>query len=168
MNIMVEQKQISDQEKLLINKQVKEELIEHLYQGCLPGTITGIVASVAIYLNYYGYTPFNLLNAWVVFFNLMMFSLSALFFLYKKYKEKFELITWERSYAVMMTGCAISWVPIIYLLPIDMTRQYLALVALFLATTGYSTGSIGLFSLCVVTLNIMLLPLIGWCLYKGG
>src|SRR4029077_18377 len=49
-----------------------------------------------------------------------------------------------------------------------MTRQYLALVALFLATTGYSTGSIGLFSLCVVTLNIMLLPLIGWCLYKGG
>lgn len=168
MDVSANQKYITDAERSLINKQVKEELIEHLYQGCLPGTISGIVASVAIYLDYYGYTPTYLLNMWVVFFNLMMVSLSALYFIRKKFKTKYSITAWEKSYSIMMAGCAISWVPIIYLLPDDMTRQYLALIALFLATTGYATGTIGQFSLCVITLNIMLLPLIAWSFYRGG
>jgi len=168
MDIVTERKQISEDERLSINKQVKEELVEHLYQGCLPGTITGIVASVAIYLDYYNYTPYLLLNSWVVTFNLMMLSLTGLFFLYKKFKSKFNMEVWERSYSLMMTGCALSWVPIIYLLPQDISRQYLALIALFLATTGYATGTIGQFKLCVATLIIMLVPLIAWSLYKGG
>jgi diguanylate cyclase (GGDEF)-like protein len=168
MAIVVEHKQISEQEKFLINKQVKEELVEHLYEGCLPGTISGMVASVAIYLDYYNHTPFYLLNSWTITFNLMMLSLTGLFFLYKKYKAKFDLSAWERSYSLMMTGCALSWVPIIYLLPLDISRQFLALIALFLATTGYATGTIGQFKLCVITLLIMLVPLIAWCLYSGG
>lgn len=168
MDIVADQKQISTEERSLINRQVKAELVEHLYQGCLPGTISGMVASVAIYLDYYGYTPFALLNSWVITFNLMMLSLTGLFLIYKKYKTKFDLDTWERAYSLMMIGCAISWVPIIYLLPKDISRQYLALIALFLATTGYATGSIGQFRLCVTTLNIMLLPLIAWCFHNGG
>lgn len=168
MDIVANQKQVSADERLLIKKQVKEELVEHLYQGCLPGTISGIAASVAIYLDYYGYTPAVLLNAWMIAFNLMMLSLTGLFFIYKKYKSMYQLDVWERAYAFMMTGCALSWVPIIYLLPHDISRQYLALIALFLATTGYATGSIGQFYLCIVTLNIMLLPLIAWCFFKGG
>lgn len=168
MDILADQKQITEAEKTLISKHVKEELIEHLYQGCLPGTISGMVASVAIYLDYYRYTPTNLLNMWVITFNLMMLSLTALYFSYKKFKPKYDLATWERGYSLMMIGCAISWVPIIYLLPDDLTRQFLALIALFLATTGYATGTIGQFTLCVVTLNIMLVPLIAYCIYKGG
>lgn len=168
MDIVAEHKHISEEDKSLINTQVKAELVEHLYQGCLPGTISGMVASIAIYLDYYGYTPFILLNAWMVTFNLMMVLLTGLFFVYKKYRAQYNSNTWERAYSLMMTGCALSWVPIIYLLPYDTTRQFLALIALFLATTGYATGSIGQFSLCLVTLNIMLLPLIAWCLVKGG
>lgn len=168
MDITTERKQISEDERLLINKQVKEELVEHLYEGCLPGTISGMVASVAIYLDYYRHTSFLLLNSWVVTFNLMMFSLTALFFIYKKYKSQYDNATWERCYSLMMTGCALAWMPIIYLLPQDISRQYLALIALFLATTGYATGTIGQFRLCVVTLLIMLVPLIALCLYKGG
>jgi diguanylate cyclase (GGDEF)-like protein len=165
---IVERKQISEEERIRINTQVREELVEHLYRGCLPGTITGMVASIAIYLDYYKFTSFLLLNSWVVTFNLMMLSLSGLFFIYKKFKTSYDLTVWERCYSFMMTGCALSWMPIIYLLPHDISRQYLALIALFLATTGYSTGTIGQFKLCVVTLLIMLLPLIGWCLYAGG
>ena len=168
MDILVDQKQITADEKTLIEKQVKEELIEHLYQGCLPGTITGMVVSAAIYLDYYRYTPTYLLNTWVIFFNIMMLSLTCLFYAYKKFKQKFTLPAWEKAYFVNMIGCAISWVPIIYLLPNDMTRQYLALIAFFLATTGYATGTIGQFSLCVITLNVMLLPLITWSFIQGG
>lgn len=168
MDIIADHKQITDDERQLINSQVKAELVEHLYQGCLPGTISGMVASAAIYLDYLGYTSHQLLNIWLVTFNLMMVMLSALFFLYKKYNNRLSQATWERSYSIMMVGCALSWVPIIYLLPNDATRQYLALIALFLATTGYATGTIGQFFLCVATLNIMLLPLIGWCLLRGG
>lgn len=168
MDIVSEHKQISADERALINRQVKEELVEHLYAGCLPGTISGIVASVAIYIDYYGYTPFLLLNAWVITFNLMMISLSALYICYKKIKPSYDILVWERSYSFMMTGCALSWVPIVYLFPHDVTRQYLALTALFLATTGYATGSIGQFKLCVISLVIMLCPLIAWCLHTGG
>lgn len=127
-----------------------------------------MVASVAIFLDYYGYTATNLLVTWIVFFNVMMLALTALYFVYTRYKSKFESIVWGWAYSITMTGCAIVWIPAILLLPEDKTREFLALLAFFLATAGYATGTIGQFRLCVVTLNIMLLPLIILCLIKGG
>lgn len=168
MDIIADQKHISNAEKISIDKQVKAELIDHLYQGCLPGTVSGIVVSIALFFDYYGYTPTNLLISWIIFFNIMMLSLTGLYFVYLKNKHKFSLTSWEWAYSIMMGGCAIAWVPSIFLLPSDMTRQYLMLIALFLATSGYATGTIGQFRLCLVTLNIMLLPLIIWCFIKGG
>lgn len=166
--IGVDQKQISMAERIEVNRQLKNELVDHLYQGCLPGTISGIVVSGAIFLDYYGHAPTSWLIAWMVFFLSMMMALTILYFLYVTYKNKFNLSIWESAYSVMMTGCAISWVPGIFLLPENTTRQYLALIAFFMATTGYATGTIGQFKLCVVTLNIMLVPLIVWCVIKGG
>lgn len=168
MDIVADQKQISQQEKNQINKQVKTELLDHLYQGCLPGTVSGIIVTVALFLDYYGYTPTYLLIAWILFFLFMMFSLTSLYFFYVNYKRLLNSNTWELLYSIMMVGCAVSWVPGIYLLPHDLTRQYLALLAFFMASTGYATGTIGQFSLCVITLNIMLVPLTLWCLSKGG
>lgn len=168
MNIDVDQKQITYKEKTQIAQQVKEELVEHLYQGCLPGTITGLVVSFALFLDYYHYSPTHLLIVWLVFFNFAMVALSALFFTYRKFKSYFTLNYWEWAYSAMMSLCAVAWVPAIFLLPADYARQYLALLAYFMATTGYSTGSIGQFRLCVVTLNIMLIPLMIWCFLRGG
>lgn len=167
-DIFTDDKQISQEEKLQIQKQVQEDLVEHLYHGCLPGTIVGIVVSAFLFFDYYGYTPTNLLIGWVVVFNFMMVALSALYFFYINYKTRLSMDAWEWAYSFMMTGCAISWLPIIYLLPPELTRQYLALLAYFLASTGYSTGSIGQFRLCVVTLIILLVPLAIWSFIKGG
>lgn len=168
MDITVDQKQISNAERAQISRQVNADLVDHLYRGCLPGTISGILASIVLFLDYYGYTSTRLLIAWIVLFNFMMVSLTLLYFFFLKYKESFSLITWEWLYSLMMVGCALSWVPAIYLIPADTTRQYLALIAVFLATTGYATGTIGQFKLCVATLLIILLPLIVWCFMKGG
>lgn len=60
-------KEISVEERVQINRQVKEDLINHLYQGCLPGTITGVVVSAVLFLDYYGHAPTNLLVGWLVF-----------------------------------------------------------------------------------------------------
>jgi diguanylate cyclase (GGDEF)-like protein len=168
MDVWADQKEISSAERTQINKQVKLDLIDHLYKGCLPGTIAGIAISFVFFLFYYGHTSTYLLIAWLSFFNLMMISLTALFVLYINFKPKLKLPTWEMAYSIMMIGCAIAWVPSIFLLPVDSNRQYLALFALFLATTGYATGTIGQFKLCVLTLIIMLLPLVVWSFYLGG
>lgn len=168
MDIVADQRQISANERTQINEQVKTELIDHLYRGCLPGTISGMVASVAIFLDFYGYTPLHLLIIWIVAFNLMMLTLTGLYFVYTKFKDNFKSSRWEWAYSITMCGCALAWVPCVLLLPVDMTRQFLALLALFLATAGYATGSIGQFRLCVVTLSIMLVPLIVISFYKGG
>lgn len=168
MEIFADHKQISLDERQQIKKQVQADLIEHLYRGCLPGTIVGIVASVALFIDYYGHSPTYWLIAWIVAFNFMMVALSGLFFLYVNYKHKFSLEAWEKAYSFMMIGCSLVWIPAIILLPDDTTRQYLALIAFFLATTGYSTGTIGVFYLCVITLNVMLIPLTVWCFMRGG
>lgn len=168
MEIAVDHKQISSEERAQINRQVKADLVDHLYQGCMPGTMSGIVVSIVLFFDYYNYVPLYLLITWIVVFNFMMFSLSALYFAYVKYRSKLHLVTWERAYSSMMTGCAIAWVPGIYLIPDNPLRQYLALLAVFMATTGYATGTIGQFKLCAITLNIILLPLAIWCLLKGG
>lgn len=168
MEIVADQKHISQDEKVQIAKQVRADLVDHLYQGCLPGTITGLLVSCLLFIDFHGYTPTMLLIIWLTAFNAMMVSLSVLYFIYMKYKPMLSLLTWERSYSTLMIGCALSWVPCIFLMPADMTRQYLALILLFLATTGYSTGTIGQFRLGVITLMIILLPLASWCFYRGG
>lgn len=168
MELYTGQKQITDDEKIQINQQVKADLIDHLYQGCMPGTISGVFLSIGIFFDFYGHTPTHYLIAWTVLFNLMMVGLSACYFFYKKSKNKYPLTFWESIYSAMMCGCAASWVPVIFLLPDNTVRQNVALLLLFMVTTGYATGTIGVFKLCVATLNIILLPLIGWCLAKGG
>lgn len=161
-------KGISSDERSQINKQVRADLIDHLYRGCLPGTVSGAVASIALFLDFYEYTPTYLILLWYLAFNFMMLLLSILYFSYVYHKKIFTLTTWEYAYSIVMMGCAVSWVPVIYIMPQDMVRQYLALIAIFLATTGYATGTIGQFRLCVATLMIILCPLIIWCFYKGG
>ncbi len=168
MDLDLEQKQITDDERNQINDQVKTDLLDHLYRGCLPGTISGLVVSVVLFFDYYGYTPTPLLIAWITFFNTMMLVLSGLYFTYLRYKNNFKSSTWETAYSLMMTGCALAWVPGIYLLPDNTTRQYIALLALFMATTGYATGTIGQFKLCITTLTIILISLVAWCIIKGG
>ncbi len=168
MGIVIDQKQISDEEKAQVDKQVKVDLVDHLYHGCLPGTISGNIASIALFLDFYNYTPFNALVTWFIGFNLMMFTLSGVYFYREKYNASFGANTWETIYSLAMIGAALSWVPCLYLMPEDSTRQYLALLAIFLASTGYATGTIGQFSLCAITLNIILGPVVVWSLSKGG
>lgn len=168
MELFLGQKQITDDEKVQINHQVKADLIDHLYQGCMPGTISGVFLSVGIFFDFYKHTPTHSLIAWMVVFNILMFSLTYLYFTYSKYKTTYSLDFWESAYSVMMCACASAWVPIIFLLPDDVARQNVALLLLFMIVTGYATGTIGQFKLCAATLNIILLPLIGWCLVKGG
>ena len=84
-------KQISEEEKNQISKQVQADLVEHLYEGCLPGTFTGIGCSIAFFLMFYQFTPTALLISWVVIFDIMMCLLTALYFFYLRYKKKMEL-----------------------------------------------------------------------------
>jgi diguanylate cyclase (GGDEF)-like protein len=168
MDIVVDQRQVSNDEKLRIGKQVRADLVDHLYQGCLPGTITGLLVSFLLFLDYRGFTNHAYLIIWLVVFDFMMIALSALYIFYMKFKYILSLFAWEWAYSIVMTGCALSWIPSIFLMPNDTMRQSLALILIFLATTGYSTGTIGQFRLGVITLNIILLPLAVWCFYQGG
>jgi diguanylate cyclase (GGDEF)-like protein len=168
MEVPVNQKQISSDDRIKIKRQLHEDIVQHLYQGSMPGAITGILASVALFLDFYKYTPTHLLIGWLVIFNIMMLSLIFLYLFYLQYKDNFELATWERVFSITMCGCAISWLPCILLIPTDLERQFLGLIALFLATTGYSIGTIGQFRLCVTTLIIILFPIAIWGIVKGG
>lgn len=168
MEIVVNQKQISANEKAQINQQVKAELIEHLYQGCLPGTITGIPVGIAFFIDFYKFTPTLLLVAWYIYYNIGLIALTSLFFIYKKYKEQFSLKTWLWSYSIAMCYCALAWGMSVFLIPDNEARQYFAFIALFILGTGYATGSIGVLPLCVVTQAIIVIPLSVWCFLKGG
>lgn len=160
-------KQISTEERAQINRQVKEELIEHLYQGCLPGTISGVPVGIAVFLDFYGYTSTPLLILWSVFYLLGLVGLTVLYFVYRRYKHFFEIHSWLMIYAVLMCYCALLWGISVFLIPDNLTRQYFAFIALFLITTGYAMGSIGVFELCVATLTIILAPFVIWCFMKG-
>lgn len=168
MVIVAEQKQITREEKAQIHQQVKAELVEHLYRGCLPGTLAGLGASTFLLLNCYGYTPTHLLLTWFIFFNTMMLGLTATYVAYRMYTDSLDVRSWEWAYSIMMSGCAIAWVPFVFLLPTQPVRQYLGLIALYLATIGYATGTIGVFRLCVVTMNIILIPLMLRFIVSGG
>lgn len=167
MEIVANQKQISNEERAQISRQVQAELVEHLYQGCLPGTISGIPVGIAIFIDFFHYTSTVALITWYVFYNLGLFNLTALFFLYKKFKNKISETTWLRIYSAAMCYCALMWGICVLLIPDDPTRQYFAFIVFFLISTGYATGTIGQFRLCLATLAIIIIPLIIWCFLKA-
>jgi diguanylate cyclase (GGDEF)-like protein len=169
MDIVVNQKQISPAERAQVSQQVKAELIEHLYQGCLPGTICGIPVGIAIFADFYKNTPTYPLVGWFIIYNLALLALTTLFFAYTRYKSKVSLDSWLFAYSMNMSICAVLWGVCVFLIPADnLLRQYFAFIALFLLTPGYATGTIGQFKLCVFTLSLIVVPLIAWCLLKGG
>src|SRR3990167_5550135 len=119
MEINSHHKQISDAEKRQINQQVKVELIEHLYQGCLPGTISGIPVGLAIFADFYGHTPMLSLAAWYVVYNLGLVALTVLFFIYKRFKAKYSPNAWLTSYSIVMLFCAFTLGWCVFLIPDD-------------------------------------------------
>ncbi len=167
MDLVADQRQISTEEGTQINQQVKAELIEHLYRGCLPGTVSGIPVGIAIFVDFYNHTPFGLLIPWFIAYNLALVALTLLYFVYLKFKNKYSLDTWLTAYSVVMSVCALMWALCVYLIPDNITRQYFAFIALFLIATGYATGTIGQFRLCLATMTIIVVPLVVWCFLKG-
>lgn len=167
MDIINSEKHISSEEKAQISQQVKAELIEHLYRGCLPGTIAGIPVGIAFFIDFYGHTPTRLLIAWSLYYSLALFNLGNLYFIYKKYKHKFRLSSWLLAYSIAMSMCAVAWGLSSFLIPTDsIFRQNVALIALLIFANGYAAGTIGVFELCVVTLTIIMMPLVAWCFLK--
>jgi diguanylate cyclase (GGDEF)-like protein len=168
MESVISEKQISTEERAQVNRQVKAELIEHLYQGCLPGTICGVPVGIAIFVDFYKHTPTYPLIAWFAVYNLGLFALTTLFFAYTRYKNKINADSWLLAYSINMSICASLWGVCVFLIPADnLLRQYFAFIALFLLTPGYATGTIGQFRLCVFTLSLIIIPLITWNLMRG-
>lgn len=167
-NIVTSSKEISSEEKNQVSKQVQADLVEHLYEGCLPGTVTGIGCSIAFFLMFYKHTSTPLLIGWVVIFNIMMVILTGLYFSYKRYKLKKSYDFWEISYTIVMSACALAWTPLVLLMPDDVTRQFLAMIVVFMVATGYAMGTIGQFYLCVITLTLIVLPATIWNFIQGG
>ena len=168
-NIVAEQKQISAEERADINQQVKAELIEHLYRGCLPGTIGGIPVGIAFILVFYAHTPTNLLIAWAIYYFLALFNLGLVYVAYQKYKPKLQLSSWLLIYSIAMSMCALAWGLSSQLIPVDnIFRQYVAIIALLIFANAYAAGTIGVFELCVVTLTIIMMPLVAWSFMQPG
>jgi diguanylate cyclase (GGDEF)-like protein len=168
MEIVVNDRQISAEERSQVSRQVKAELIEHLYQGCLPGTIVGVPLGIAIFINFYKHTPFYPLVAWFLVYNLGLLSLTALFFAYTRYKNKISSDAWLLAYSINMSICASLWGVCVFLIPTDnLLSQYIAFIALFLLTPGYATGTIGQLKLCILTLSLIIVPFIIWNLLKS-
>lgn len=168
MAIVTNDKQISAEERVQIRKQVRAELTEHLYQGCLPGVIVGIPGGLSMLWAYYGHTPFDLLIGWLAVYVFGLINLTLIYFAYKKFKPRFEMLFWLRLYCAGMIVCAISWTGTILIIPDNQVRQFITFIALYIVATGYTMGSIGVFQLCLITVNIILIPLIAWCFYQGG
>lgn len=162
-------KQISKEEKAQISQQVKAELIEHLYRGCLPGTIGGIPVGIAYFFVLYGHTPTHLLIAWFACYLFALFSLGTVYFLYKSFKPKFSLSFWLLTYSIAMCMCALAWGLSTYLIPTDnLFRQYVAIIALLLFANSYAAGTIGVTELCLATLTIIMIPLMSWSFLQPG
>src|SRR5690349_18633282 len=132
MELVADHRQISTEEKFQISQQVKAELIEHLYRGCLPGTVSGIPVGIAIFVDFYKHTPNSLLIPWFIAYNFALLALTLLYFIYSKYKNQYSLTTWLVAYSVVMSVCAVMWAICVFLIPDNITRQYFAFIALFL------------------------------------
>lgn len=169
MDIMASQKLISNEERAQISQQVNAELIEHLYRGCLPGTIGGIPVGIAYFLDFYGHTSTPLLIAWSVYYLFALFTLGSVYFIYKAFKPKFSLSSWLIAYSIAMSMCALAWGLSTYLIPTDnLFRQYVAIIALLLFANSYAAGTIGVTELCVITLTIIMVPLMTWSFLQPG
>ena len=168
MSIVADSKRITADEKRQVAAQVQSDMVDHLYEGCLPGAVTGVGSSIAFYFMYHNYTPQAWLVTWMVVFNIMLGVLIGLYFFYVKNKPKYTSKRWLTMYSIVLMGCALMWVPCTLLMPEDTTRQFMAIIAVFMVATAYATGTIGQFLLCVATVSVIVSPLMIWSFLRGG
>jgi len=167
MDVIANQKQLSTIEKQEVDRLVSADLIEHLYKGCMPGVGSGIVCSIGFTLMYYGYVPTSFLIAWAIGFDIVILALFLVYVAYRKFLNRFSSAFWKWAYSIIMTCCALAWVPLVVLMPHDPTREFLVFVALIMLSNTYANGSIGNFPLGALTVTIILLPGIIYCFMKG-
>lgn len=160
-------KKLSAEETQLIDAQIRADLMDRVYNGCTPNAAAGVFTSLLFFIDFYGFSRVSLFTAWLIVFNVAMIFLAALFPLYLRYKQHFSSLTWQKVYTVTTLVCSLVWLPVIFFIPLDITRQYFGLLALTLAATIFATASIGLFFLSVTSVTIILSPLIIWCIYQN-
>lgn len=163
MAIDVEYKQVTAIERRQIESQIKEDLIEHLYKSNVTAVITGILTSVGVFIYYYHQTNNELLIAWFIIFNCLLFYIALITLFYKKNKHWLNINMWEWLLALGIMGCATFWGAAVFFSPDDLNHQYLLFGILFMLAAAYSMGTVGLFYLGIASLCLILIPVTIWC-----
>jgi diguanylate cyclase (GGDEF)-like protein len=161
---LLKDEQFSSLEKIRIDSEIKDELIEHLYKAARPGTFGAFVAAslfFGLFKNEYNF-PFIL--TWFLGFALTLLLMFALDFFHTKAKAKFSTSAWNFALSVLTVIITVFWGSSVLFNPETITQQFILLAFLFMAAGSLSVVTVGMFPLCIVSVGCILLPVSTWLL----
>jgi diguanylate cyclase (GGDEF)-like protein len=154
--------QLPKLEKERIASDIKEDLVNHWYQGAYPGIIGSSLAAIGFFILFYNQVDFFFLNMWLggVIFNI--FLAATLVFSYKKFKSNLSLDTWNFSLSCVVVIFAILYGTSVLFITENNTQQFITIAILFMIAAAFSITTVGIFVVCVLCQTFVLLPVAIW------
>lgn len=162
MGIAVDYKQLSSLEQREIKNNLKEALVNHLYESVPTGVITASLSSTSVAVFFYNHTDFLFLLLWWVGFQITLFLTVLVKFAYGKYKYKLDIKSWEFILSFLITVCTLFWGASLFFDPQDYIHRTLLLAVLFMVASSFALAMVGTFLLCTLCVCSILLPTVIW------
>ncbi|MBP6103598.1 MAG: GGDEF domain-containing protein [Gammaproteobacteria bacterium] len=160
---------LSDLERTQIEHTIEDDLVVHLYQSTRSGTAVAVFVSMVVFALFYRTASFGILIAWFIGFNLTLLLVFLLDLAYRKFGSNSKLNNrqWGLIYAGLIVVCTMFWGASFFLDSMqDPTHQFLSLAVLCMAASSFSTITVGMFRLCIISTGCILLPTATWFLMQ--
>ncbi len=162
MEYTIDDKNLPLSEQTRIEKEINDDLVDHLYGGAKTGVYSTIFSSTFVFVIFYKHVNFTILLTWLLTFHVVLFLIALLDYAYRKYKHKFELQTWDLALTTLVTICTILWGATVFFNPDELLYRFILLVILSLVATSFSMVAVGAFKSCIIYESFVLLPTVVW------
>lgn len=157
-----EHQQLTESERLQVENNIKEDLVEHLYRSVPSGVTTVFLSCTAVFWFFYDQSLSVFLTVWLMSFYIALGSIAILFFVYKKNKYKLPVYYWQHFLSFLLICCGILWGTCLFFNPSDQIHQLGLLGVLLMVSASLSMATVGIFFLGCICVIAILSPLAIW------
>lgn len=158
--------QLSDLERSKIELDIRGDLVEHFCRSTRSGIIAGGLSSCVAFALLFSHTNLTYLLSWFGALSLIHGLALLLDLAYKRQAFMWTRERWAIAYEGLSVACTVFWGLGFFLSLQDFSHQIASLAFLCVIASSFATATVGVFSLCVISVGFILVPAAGWFLLQ--
>lgn len=154
--------QLSALERIRIDSEIKEELVDHWYKAASTGVFVAFLGASTFFALFFHRANLVWLTLWFIGLSIALLGIATLNYSYKRHKQKFTIEQWNLALSCFVIATTFFWGSTVLFNPEDTAQQFILFIMLFIAGASFSLITVGMFVISVFCIGFILLPVVGW------